>query len=421
MASIMLQQILQGIGTGLVVVCLPVLAWQLVLALRGVFPMLRQTIQEDKTHRFAVLICARNEEAVIGNLIDSLHAQAYPQDCFSVFVIADNCTDGTAQAARAHGALVYERFNQREVGKGFALHWAFEQLRTDYPGRYDAAAIFDADNLVDPHFLEKANEALCAGADIVQGYRDTKNVADSTVSSCYAIYWLMLTRFYHRARYNWGLPCQVGGTGFAFKMDCVADGWNTHTIAEDSEFSIHQICEGKKIVPVYDAVFYDEQPTTWSTSFRQRYRWVVGSVQAIRYEFGHICRSIPKVGMAAVDALMYQLAIFAIVLMMISGFFSGAALIVSPPMDTLAFQWGVIWMSISLIGGFLGMSLVALVTVLLERKPLKLYWKGIVAFPIFLFPMAYLLLLAFFRPKAQWKPIAHTDSKTISDMSQSEN
>ena len=50
-------------------------------------------------HRFAVLICARNEAAVIGDLIDSLKAQTYPSEFLHVFVMADNCTDETASAA----------------------------------------------------------------------------------------------------------------------------------------------------------------------------------------------------------------------------------------------------------------------------------------------------------------------------------
>lgn len=72
-------------------------------------------------HRYAVLISARNEELVIGNLLDSISAQDYPSSLVRVFVVADNCTDKTAKVARAHGAIVYERFNDKLVGKGYAL------------------------------------------------------------------------------------------------------------------------------------------------------------------------------------------------------------------------------------------------------------------------------------------------------------
>ena len=73
-------------------------------------------------HRYAVLISARNEQNVIGHLLDSINAQDYPKNLVTVFVVADNCTDDTARVAREHGAVVYERFNRVKVGKGYALN-----------------------------------------------------------------------------------------------------------------------------------------------------------------------------------------------------------------------------------------------------------------------------------------------------------
>ena len=272
-------QICWWIAAGLTVLAAPVALWHLLRGLRGLFPMLARPVREERRLRFAVVVCARNEQAVIGSLIDSLMAQRYPRDCFSVFVVADNCTDGTAAEAARHGALVYEREDAQRVGKGCALSWAFDKLREDYGDRFDAAAVFDADNLVDPGFLAAVNDVLCTGADVTQGYRDSTNPDESAVSSCYAVYWLLLMRFFHRARYNSGLPCLVGGTGFAFRWSCIAqNGWHTQTLGEDSEFSLQQILAGRQIVPAYRAVFYDEQPTTWAVSFRQRFRWLVGSV-----------------------------------------------------------------------------------------------------------------------------------------------
>lgn len=143
-------QICWWIAAGLTVLAAPVALWHLLRGLRGLFPMLARPVREERRLRFAVVVCARNEQAVIGSLIDSLMAQRYPRDCFSVFVVADNCTDGTAAEAARHGALVYEREDAQRVGKGCALSWAFDKLREDYGDRFDAAAVFDADNLVDP-------------------------------------------------------------------------------------------------------------------------------------------------------------------------------------------------------------------------------------------------------------------------------
>ena len=73
--------------------------------------------QPQMEHKYAALICARNEASVIGDLIDSLHRQTYASDQLHVFVLADNCTDDTARIARKKGAVVYERFNKELVGK----------------------------------------------------------------------------------------------------------------------------------------------------------------------------------------------------------------------------------------------------------------------------------------------------------------
>lgn len=84
---------------------------------------------ETALHRYAIVISARNEESVIGQLIASIKAQNYPAELIDIFVIADNCTDGTARVAREEGALVYERSNTEQVGKGYALDWMFDIIQ----------------------------------------------------------------------------------------------------------------------------------------------------------------------------------------------------------------------------------------------------------------------------------------------------
>jgi len=85
-----------------------------------------------KLHKYAVLIAARNEQAVIGELIRSIKNQKYPKWLVDVFVVADNCTDNTAQRAREAGAIVYERFNQNHKGKGYALNYLLGEIAKNY-------------------------------------------------------------------------------------------------------------------------------------------------------------------------------------------------------------------------------------------------------------------------------------------------
>ena len=126
-------------------------------------------------HKYAIMIAARNEEAVIANLLDSINAQDYPRELVTVFVVADNCTDATAQVARSYGAKCYERFDEERRTKGYALEFLVENIRRDYGiESFDAYFIFDADNLLKKDFITRMNEAFDSGEKIVTSYRNTK-------------------------------------------------------------------------------------------------------------------------------------------------------------------------------------------------------------------------------------------------------
>lgn len=71
-----------------------------------------------KNHRYAAVICARNENAVIGDLIHSIRVQNYPQELIDIFVVADNCTDNTAAVAQEAGAIVFPGSTTRRSARG---------------------------------------------------------------------------------------------------------------------------------------------------------------------------------------------------------------------------------------------------------------------------------------------------------------
>ena len=81
-----------------------------------------------RLHRYAVVIAARNESNVIGQLIQSIRNQTYQSELVDVYVVADNCTDNTAHVARMSGPTVYQRFNKRLLRKGYALHFILKIL-----------------------------------------------------------------------------------------------------------------------------------------------------------------------------------------------------------------------------------------------------------------------------------------------------
>ena len=146
----------------------------------------------NENHRIAVLIAARNEENVIGQLLDSIHAQKnYPMDHVDIYVGADNCTDDTARVAREHGAIVFERHDTVHVGKGYVLNEMLKRIKR--PGRkhYDAYLVLDADNILDPNFISEIEKVYSSGYEIVTCYRNSKNYGDNWISAGYAL-WLSL-------------------------------------------------------------------------------------------------------------------------------------------------------------------------------------------------------------------------------------
>ena len=201
--------------------------YQLMISICSLVKLKEKPLLVDKKHKFMAIIPAHNEEAVVGNLVESLKNQDYPKDLYDIYVIADNCTDNTAQVAREKGAIVYERFDSEKKTKGYALQW-FLQQKIQENAPYYAFFVFDADNIVDKGFIKAMNKKLCQGEDVVQGYRDIKNPTDSWVTAGYAIFYWTMHRFYHLARYNLGLSPLLNGTGFMVKFDVIKpNGWDS--------------------------------------------------------------------------------------------------------------------------------------------------------------------------------------------------
>ena len=128
----------------------------------------RERITVAPKNTFAAVICAHNEEKVVWQLIDNLKQLNYPKDMYDIYVVADNCTDHTADICREHGAIVKVRTNKEQVGKGYALDWMFSQMLAQEK-QYDAFVVFDADNLVHPEFLREMNNHLCKGEKVKIG------------------------------------------------------------------------------------------------------------------------------------------------------------------------------------------------------------------------------------------------------------
>lgn len=376
----------------------------------------------EKKHRFAVLISARNEEKVIGELIKSINAQSYGRENLRVFVIADNCTDRTARIARNSGAIVYKRFNLEKVGKGYALEELLRHISEDYPRNFfDGFFVFDADNVLDEKFIEEMNRTFCDGYRIITGYRNSKNYGGNWISAGYSLWFLRESRYLNHARFLLGNSCAVSGTGFFFSREILEEcgGWPFHLLTEDIEFTVHNIVRGEKIGFCKNAVLYDEQPVSFRQSWRQRMRWAKGYLQVFGKYGGKLLKGIFRGDFSCFDMTMnimpaVVLSVFCALINIFSAFaafFSGGSLV---PI--------LISVGEGLFNMYLTLFFVGAVTTVSEWKNIrttalkKIFYAF--TFPIFMFTYIPISFAAIFT-RVEWKPIEHNVKISAAELKRS--
>ena len=398
--------------------------YQLVYLVIGVIRRNHWTQSQDaKSHRYAAVISARNEAGVIAELIHSLKEQRYPQDCLDIYVVADNCTDNTAEVSRQAGAIVYERFNQNKKGKGYALDFLFRTLHHEGRDKYDGYMIFDADNLVDPNFTAEMNKVFDSGNyGAITCYRNSRNFGDNWISSGYAIWFLREARFLNFPRMLLGTNCHVSGTGFLINADVIREngGWPFHLLTEDIEFSVSCALKGRRIGYCDKAVIYDEQPTTFRQSWDQRLRWSKGFYQVNANYSAALTRGFLRkptrqswscydMFMTVAPGMLLTLVTLAFNLVVCLACWGQPVYITNKILavsGSFAFS--------TVVNFYLGLLLFGTLTVLSEWKQIQIpTYKKILyvfTFPIFMFTYVPISLAALVR-KVEWKPIYHTGSQ----------
>lgn len=389
--------------------------YNIIISFCALIKFKEKPLKVNKKHRFMIIIPAHNEEKVIGNLIKSLKSLDYPKDLYDIFVIEDNCTDRTGDIARDLGCKVYTRNDSKKKTKGYALNWFLAKVLEEKM-EYDAFTVIDADNIVDSNFLNAMNRKLCQGETVIQGYKDIKNPTDSWISSGYALFYWTQHRFYHLARYKVGLSPLMNGTGFVVKFDVIKEsGWNTKTLTEDVEFALMNIAKGNKLGWATDAIVYDEQPTSFKESWKQRTRWTKGHIQIFKYYTKDLAKGVAKNRtMASFDGLVYIMCVPVIVisvLLMIVNF-------VMWTLNKMTFAKMLIYMFFMLLVGYIASALSGIVILLMDRRSIKKMWKGILLYPLFMASWTILNVVCLFKKDVKWEKIDHNKDISIEDISE---
>lgn len=378
-----------------------------------------------KQHTYAFFIAAHNEEAVIANLVKSIKEQDYPSELIDVFVVADACTDATAERAREAGAIVYERNDLSRKGKSWVMDFGFERILREYPGKHEAFFIFDADNLLSRNYVSVMNDAFDQGYMALTSYRNSKNFGSSWISAAYAIWFIREARFLNNARMICHTSCAVSGSGYLVSAKIVEGmrGWDFHTLTEDIQFSTFCAIHGIQI-GYAPAEFYDEQPVTLKASIKQRMRWTKGFYQVFFTYGRHMLTSITKFRrFAAYDMLMVvgPAMLLTLMCLMVNATFIAVGSLSHGFLATDA-EIEMAFGSVIMILGYMYLTffVMGFMTTVVEWKHIHCpkRWRifaNLFTFPLFMFTYVPLTVAALFL-KVDWVPTPHDVSVTLDEV-----
>jgi cellulose synthase/poly-beta-1,6-N-acetylglucosamine synthase-like glycosyltransferase len=256
--------------------------------------------------RTAVVIPAHNEEAGIASCVESLlRAQAVdrPEDMYvNIYVISDNCTDNTAQIAEAAGAIVLQRTNPVERGKGYALHFAFTHLETI---GYDCVLVVDADTEVAPNFLTTAAGAMRSGAQAVQARYLVRNLSESTRTRLMGLALRAFNVVRPLGREHLGLSAGIFGNGFGLRRDTLqAVPYLASSVVEDLEYHLALVRSGRRVTFLNETAVYGEMPVRGKGVVTQRSRWEGGRLRMLAEKSPTLLREVLRGRLTLLEPLL---------------------------------------------------------------------------------------------------------------------
>ncbi|MFN0085418.1 MAG: glycosyltransferase family 2 protein [Blastocatellia bacterium] len=312
----------------------------MLLLLRGIAPgsvpglMGRERIS---ARGCALLIAAHNEAGTIGPTVARLRERLEEWPESRIWVVADRCSDATAEEAGRAGAQVVFR-GSGELGKCAVITWWLREYEAEWRAR-DAVLILDADSRMAPGSLRALREAMLkGGAEVAQAF--VAPLSDTGSGRMAGWSEVLMQRIDDEARRRCGWSVPLRGTGMAFRGERLAEiAPRLHTLAEDLEMDVLLAARGVQVRFVPEAVIHDPKPRQAAGASRQRARWLRGQLQVLGGYWREIGRALASGGLGAFFLLcpLMMRPKIAFIGLRLAG--SGLSLFISGAAGRILFAW----------------------------------------------------------------------------------
>lgn len=356
----------------------PLVLYQLFLGVLARKATIKTSFPAKRKRTFAIIVPAHNEAKIIAKTIYSIWGIVYPKKFYDLFVIADNCTDNTAEIAKGLGVHVLERTHKKERGKGYALRWGFDQILRSKK-KYDAFIIIDADSLVSGNYLDVMNHYLENGHRVIQSSDLVLPEENNWSIEATRIGFLLYNYVKPLGRKVLNLNMGLRGNGMCFDTGILkAYPWQAWSLTEDLEYGLILTLKGVRIEFAPEATVWAQMPLESTNAASQRSRWEIGRHQVIHeYARMFLTTSLKRRSFLFFDVfidlitppfvnmmVLISLILIPVFILTVTGLFS--------------------WLHVSLWGGLLLLGILYLFLGLYVAKADKMIYKSLLHLPVYI-------------------------------------
>ena len=378
---------------------------------------------------FAIIIPARDESLVIESLLDSIKRQSIKVNPKDIYIVVESRKDKTVEIAKSRNINIVYRRDLTKKRKGYAIDDAINKILKSKK-HYDMYFIFDADNILDRNFFKEMIKSYKKGYDIGIGYRNTKNGNSSIYAAASSLTFSMINTFSNNYKTKHNLTLTVSGTGFYIKGEILEklEGYPFHSLTEDYELSLYAVLNNLTSTYNTNAKYFDEQPTSYSVTIRQRTRWVKGYFSS-RIKYYSLLKeklkkkdnNYPSVYIAIVGVKPYILFVISVILYLTNLIYRIISnSIVKVDVTNLLLQFFIIILFIYLV-----LIIFTFILLIKEKDNLrlkrKMKLKVLFYNPLFLASYVKCLYLALRNRDLEWEKIEHSDNISLEELNNGKN